>query len=250
MSLALRARDPEPLNEAGGRILVVEDDTAIHDMLAEALREAGFVVTIAASGAEMDQAMAREACDLVLLDVLLPGEDGRAICARLRAASPQLPIIMVTALDGDTDRIAGLELGADDYVSKPFNTRELIARIRALLRRARASGPPLRVGPMRFAGWLVHPTERKLINPQGALVTTTSAEFDLLLAFCTHPGEVLSREHLLDLTHGGLAGPVERSVDVHVSRIRQKIEPNPGEPEFIKTIRLGGYIFTPKVTPA
>jgi two-component system OmpR family response regulator len=250
MTSAPRPRDPEPQSENGGRILVVEDDVAIHDMLADALRETGFAVTIAASGPQMDEAMARESFDLVLLDVLLPGEDGRMICARLRAASPQLPIIMVTALAGEGDRIAGLELGADDYVSKPFNTRELIARIRALLRRARASGPRARTGPLRFAGWLVHPTERRLVNPQGALVTTTSAEFDLLLAFCTHPGEVLSREQLLDLTHGGLAGPVERSVDVHVSRIRQKIEPNPGEPEYIKTIRLGGYIFTPEVTPA
>ncbi len=158
---------------------------------------------------------------------------------------------MVTALGDDIDRIVGLEIGADDYVTKPFNTRELIARIRALLRRSRASeGAHSRHGPLSFAGWLIHPTERKLINPQGALVTTTSAEFDLLLAFCTHPGEVLSREQLLDLTHGGVAGPVERSVDVHVSRIRQKIEPDPGDPTFIKTIRLGGYIFTPEVTSA
>jgi two-component system OmpR family response regulator len=182
---------------------------------------------------------------------MLPGEDGRSICTRLRAASPDLPIIMVTALADDIDRIAGLEIGADDYVTKPFNTRELIARIRALLRRARVSGGHrVRQGPLSFAGWTIHPTERKLVNPQGALVTTTSAEFDLLLAFCSHPGEVLSRDQLLDLTHGGVAGPVERSVDVHVSRIRQKIEPDLGEPTFIKTIRLGGYIFTPTVTPA
>ena len=246
-----RFRAPETASEPSARILLVEDDSTIQNMLAEALRESGFTVGIAASGPEMDRAMQKDDADLVLLDLMLPGEDGRRICARLRASTPNLPIIMVTALGDDIDRIVGLEIGADDYVSKPFNTRELIARIRALLRRARASGGArTRPGPLRFSGWLIHPTERKLINPQGAMVTTTSAEFDLLLAFCTHPGEVLSREQLLELTHGGLAGPVERSVDVHVSRIRQKIEPNPGEPSFIKTIRLGGYIFTPEVSSA
>ncbi|MDE3176010.1 MAG: response regulator transcription factor [Pseudomonadota bacterium] len=245
-----RARVSEPTPETGARILLVEDDATIQNMLADALREAGFAVAIAASGAEMDRVMSREKADLVLLDLLLPDEDGRKICTRLRAASFNLPIIIVTALGDDVDRIFGLELGADDYVTKPFNTRELIARIRALLRRARVSeGARARQEPLRFAGWLLHPTERKLLNPQGALVTTTSAEFDLLLAFCTHPGEVLSREQLLDLTHSGVAGPVERSVDVHVSRIRQKIEPDVGDPTFIKTIRLGGYIFTPEVTP-
>ncbi len=244
-----RSRYSESTSEAGARILLVEDDSTIQNMLADALRESGFSVGIAASGAEMDRAMGRDKVDLLLLDLMLPGEDGRAICTRLRASASNLPIIMVTALGDDIDRIVGLEIGADDYVSKPFNTRELIARIRALLRRARASeGARARQAPLRFAGWLIHPTERKLINPQGALVTTTSAEFDLLLAFCTHAGEVLSREQLLELTHGGVAGPVERSVDVHVSRIRQKIEPDPGDPTFIKTIRLGGYIFTPEVT--
>jgi two-component system OmpR family response regulator len=246
-----RSRNGDATSEAGARILLVEDDSTIQNMLADALRESGFSVGIAASGAEMDRAMGREKVDLVLLDLMLPGEDGRTICTRLRAASANLPIIMVTALGDDIDRIVGLEIGADDYVSKPFNTRELIARIRALLRRSRASdGSRSRQAPLRFAGWFIHPTERKLINPQGALVTTTSAEFDLLLAFCNHAGEVLSREQLLELTHGGVAGPVERSVDVHVSRIRQKIEPDPSDPTFIKTIRLGGYIFTPEVTAA
>ena len=246
-----RTRPAEPATETSARVLLVEDDATIQNMLADALRENGFSVAIAASGVEMDRVMNHEKPDMVLLDLMLPGEDGRAICTRLRASSPNLPIIMVTALGDDVDRIAGLEIGADDYVAKPFNTRELIARIRALLRRSRVSGGArTRQGPLRFAGWLLHPTERKLINPQGALVTTTSAEFDLLLAFCTHSGEVLSREQLLELTHGGIAGPVERSIDVHVSRIRQKIEPDPSDPIFIKTIRLGGYIFTPEVMAA
>jgi two-component system OmpR family response regulator len=245
-----RPRNGDPV-EVAARVLLVEDDPTIQNMLAEALREGGFEVTLAGSGSQMNVAMSRQAPDLVLLDILLPGEDGRAVCGRLRAERPNLPIIMVTALGEDVDRIHGLEIGADDYVTKPFNTRELIARIRALLRRARPSGTARgRLGPVRFAGWVLHPTERKLTSPQGALVTMTSAEFDLLLAFCAHAGEVLSREQLLDLTHGGAAGPVERSVDVHVSRIRQKIEPDPADPTFIKTIRLGGYIFTPEVTAA
>ena len=244
-----RSRSPEA--ETGASVLLVEDDAAIQTMLADALRENGFSVAIAASGPEMDRGMAKDKPDVVLLDLMLPGEDGRSICARLRAAAPDLPIIIVTALGDEIDRIVGLEIGADDYVTKPFNTRELIARIRALLRRARTqNGGRPRQGPLKFAGWTLHPTERKLVSPQGALVTTTSAEFDLLLAFCTHAGEVLSRDQLLELTHGGVAGPVERSIDVHVSRIRQKIEPAPAEPSFIKTIRLGGYIFTPEVTPA
>jgi two-component system, OmpR family, response regulator len=229
-------------------ILIVEDDVAIHRMLSETLSENGFSVSVAASAAEMDRALRREEVDLVVLDVMLPGEDGFSICGRLRASS-NLPILMLTALGEDVDRIVGLEIGADDYVTKPFNSRELVARIRALLRRARSFAVKTgqRLGPLRFAGWRIFPAERRLLSPEGVRVTTTSAEFDLLVAFCQHSGEVLSREQLLELTHGGLAGPVERSVDVHVSRIRQKIEPDPRDPTFIKTVRLGGYIFTPEV---
>jgi two-component system OmpR family response regulator len=230
------------------RILIVEDDLAIHHMLSEILSENGFSVSATTSAVEMDRALRREEVDLVVLDVMLPGEDGFSICGRLRASS-NLPILMLTALGEDVDRIVGLEIGADDYVTKPFNSRELVARIRALLRRTRAFGVKggQRLGPLRFAGWRIFPAERRLLSPEGVRVTTTSAEFDLLLAFCHHPGEVLSREQLLEWTHGGLAGPVERSVDVHVSRIRQKIEPDPRDPTFIKTVRLGGYIFTPEV---
>jgi two-component system, OmpR family, response regulator len=233
---------------AHAHLLIVEDDVVIHRMLTETLSENGFVVTGVVSAAEMDRALAREAIDLVVLDVMLPGEDGFSICSRLRASS-NLPILMLTALGQEIDRVVGLEIGADDYVTKPFNSRELVARIRALLRRARSSGASAgkRLGPLRFAGWRIFPTERRLLSPEGVRVTTTSAEFDMLLAFCQHAGEVLSREQLLELTHGGAAGPIERSVDVHVSRIRQKIEPDPRDPSFIKTVRLGGYIFTPEV---
>jgi two-component system, OmpR family, response regulator len=226
-------------------ILVVEDDAVIRRMVTEILGENGFSVTGANSAVEMDRVLSREE-----LDVMLPGEDGFSICRRLRASS-NLPILMLTALGQEVDRVVGLEIGADDYVTKPFNSRELVARIRALLRRARAASGGAsageRLGPLRFAGWRIYPGERRLLSPDGVRMTTTSAEFDVLLAFCQRPGKVLSREQLLELTHGGAAGPIERSIDVHVSRIRQKIEPDPRDPVLIKTVRLGGYVFTPDV---
>ncbi|WP_199175501.1 response regulator [Telmatospirillum siberiense] len=234
--------------DAPTRILLVEDDAEIARMLSDVLTENGFAARSVTSGEEMDQVLERRDIDLILLDVMLPGEDGFSICRRLRTESG-VPIIILTALGEDMDRIIGLEIGADDYVTKPFNSRELVARIRALLRRARIAGTVAsdRLTALHFVGWRVDPVERQLYNPDGVRVTTTSAEFDLLLAFCQNPGRVLSREQLLDLTHGGLAGPIERSIDVHVSRIRQKIEPDPRDPTLIKTVRLGGYIFTPGV---
>lgn len=239
-----------PLRSDGGpvRILVVEDDPVIAKMIEELLAENGFLVSAAPSARDMDLLLAQESVDLILLDVMLPNEDGFSVCRRLRAGS-SVPIIMVTALDEDVDRIVGLEIGADDYISKPFNSRELVARIRALMRRVDASALAHkgRQRLFRFARWSLYPAERLLHNPDRVRVTLTSAEFDLLLAFCQNPGRVLAREQLLDLTHGGLAGPIERSVDVHVSRIRQKIEPDPRDPTFIKTVRLGGYVFTPHV---
>lgn len=241
-------RAPSPSAAEPAHILVVEDDVAIHQLLSEALRESGFSVEAVTSGVDMDRVLRRDEVDLVVLDVMLPGEDGFTICSRLRASS-NLPILMLTALGDDVDRIVGLEIGADDYVTKPFNSRELVARIRALLRRARSLGGKTgrRLGPLRFAGWRIFPAERRLLNPDGVRVTTTSTEFDLLLAFCQRSGEVVSREDLLELTHAGQAGPIERSIDVHVSRLRQKIEPDPRDPTLIKTVRLGGYIFTPEV---
>ena len=231
-----------------GRILLVEDDVAISQMLEEILAENGFTPCSATCAGEMDLILAQGGIDLILLDVMLPKEDGFSICRRVRASS-DVPIIMLTARDEYIDRIVGLEIGADDYVTKPFNSRELIARIRALLRRTQGvgAGARNRMRPMRFAGWRIYPAERQLYSPDGVRVSTTSAEFDLLLAFCLNPAKILSRDQLLELTHGGLAGPIERSVDVHVSRIRQKIEDDPRDPVLIKTVRLGGYIFTPTV---
>jgi two-component system OmpR family response regulator len=233
---------------SAGHILLVEDDAEISRMLRQVLSENGFRACSVASAAEMEPVLARGNVDLIVLDVMLPGEDGFSICRRLRATSG-IPIIMLTALGEDINRIVGLEIGADDYVTKPFNSRELVARIRALLRRSHDTMlSRSRQRALRFAGWLIDPASRQVRNPEDVQVAMTSAEFDLLLAFCQNPGRVLSRDRLLELTHSGSAGPVERSIDVHVSRIRQKIEPDPHNPVFIKTVRLAGYIFTPAVT--
>jgi two-component system, OmpR family, response regulator len=238
------------LANSSAQILLVEDDAEICRMLSDVLAESGFVASSVNSAAQMDAILRTRDVDLIVLDVMLPGEDGLSICQRLRAASG-IPIIMLTALKEDVDRIVGLEIGADDYVTKPFNSRELVARIRALLRRAdsdrRRHGS--RASPLCFAGWCIDQASRQLHSRDGVRVAMTSAEFDLLLAFCHNPGRILSREQLLELTHGGLAGPIERTIDVHVSRIRQKIESDPRDPTLIKTVRLGGYVFTPKVEP-
>ena len=229
-------------------VLLVEDDAEISRMLADVLDESGFKVLVAASAEEMDASLARYQVDVLVLDIMLPGEDGLSICRRLRNTS-EIPIIMLTALKEEVDRIIGLEIGADDYMTKPFSPREFVARIRALLRRSQGDtrAHPDKTGALCFSGWKVDCASRQLLNPAGARVSLTSAEFDLLAAFCRNPGKILSREQLLELTYGGLAGPIERSIDVHVSRIRRKIEPEPGDPVLIKTVRLGGYLFTPTV---
>jgi two-component system OmpR family response regulator len=237
-----------PSADAAIQILIVEDDMEIARLLGRTIAENGFVPRFATCATEMDDELRHGGrVDLIILDIMLPGENGISICQRLRASS-NLPIIMLTALDEDIDRILALELGADDYVTKPFNSRELMARVRTILRRAQSGGNDGGESKIfRFCGWRLSATERQLFNPDGARVTTTSAEFDLLVAFCQNPGRILSRDQLLELTHNGLAGPVERTIDVHISRIRQKIEPNVREPVLIKTVRLGGYLFTPTV---
>ena len=228
-------------------ILIVEDDHDIALMLAEFLSAQGFRVDVAGSGAEMDSHLEVTSYGIILLDLMLPGEDGLSICRRLRTFTTT-PIIMVTSLGEDVDRIVGLEIGADDYVTKPFNSRELLARIKAVLRRS-AFGDEKRSSSsvLSFAGWRLDPQARQLLDPEGAEVSLTSAEFDVLLAFCQNPRRILTRHELLAMTHVGLAGPEDRSVDVHISRVRQKIEPDRREPTLIKTVRMGGYIFTPEV---
>ncbi|MGO4712781.1 response regulator [Bradyrhizobium sp. 2TAF24] len=234
---------------AKARILCVEDDHELARMLADVLIDGGFAPGHVGSAREMDAVLARDGADLIVLDVMLPGEDGLSICRRLRAASP-IPILMLTARSEDLDRIVGLEIGADDYVTKPFNSRELVARIRALLRRAEGGPNQARMPSLSFAGWRIDPATRELRDPTGIRVVLTSVEFELLLAFCRHPGQVLSREQLIDIVHGGQAGSIERSIDVHVSRIRQKIETDPRDPALIKTVRLGGYMLARPVEPA
>lgn len=230
-------------------LLLVEDDPEVSKTLVRTLAAHGFSILTASSGAEIGACLNTRAIDLLILDLMLPGEDGLEICRHLRTAS-EIPILILSALTSSTDRVVGLEMGADDYMSKPFDTRELVARVRALLRRARSAGincqKPL-VRRYNFEGWCVEPIARRLHNPEGAHVALTSAEFDLLLAFCRNPGRVLSRERLLELTHSGTAGPMERSIDVHVSRIRQKLQYNARGDDLLKTVRLGGYIFTPEV---
>ena len=236
------ARDP--------LVLIVEDDPDISALMARYLGNNGFDAEVARDGQAMDARMASRRPDLVVLDINLPGEDGLSLCLRLRNAGGP-PVIMVTAKGEDVDRILGLEMGADDYLPKPFNPRELLARIRAVLRRQGAGGAmPASAGPtrvLRFAGWTVDRGARRLTGPDGARVALTSAEFDLLSTFCDHPGRVLSRERLLDLTQGPGSASQDRSVDIVVSRLRLKIERNPREPDFVQTVRSSGYIFSPAV---
>ena len=232
-------------------ILCVEDDVEIAQMLCDMLKDNGFDASFVHSAAEMEMVLGRQRIDLVVLDLMLPGEDGFSICRRLRAAS-SIPIIMVSARGEEIDRSVGLELGADDYVTKPFNSRELVARIRALLRRVQGvvRKMQLREQPLTFAGWRIDPGVRELYDPEGIKIALTGVEFELLLALCRNSGRALSREQLIDLVHGGQVGSIERSIDVHISRIRQKIEPDPRDPVMIKTIRLGGYMFMPAVEQA
>jgi two-component system OmpR family response regulator len=205
-------------------------------------------VTTAADGREMARAMSDHRVDLLILDVMLPGEDGLSLCRKVRAES-QMPIIMLTARGEDVDRIIGLEMGADDYLAKPFNPRELLARINAVLRRqaaAQTAGASSATA-FTFVGWRIDFRLRELRNPAGAQIPMTSGEFDLLRIFCERAGCVLSRDRLLDLTQGHNAGSFERSIDVLVSRIRRKIEPDKQNATVIKTVRCAGYMFTPAV---
>ncbi len=242
------------MTEPSQHILVVDDDREIRDLTARFLRKHGYRVDTAANGREMDTQLAAGRYDLIVLDLMMPGEDGLSICRRLRADGA-IPIVMLTALGEETDRIVGLEMGADDYLPKPFNPRELLARIKAVLRRSAAAASNAAAQAivptgrrLSFEGWLLDLARRELFDPSGTLVTLTAGEFDLLAAFAERPHRVLSRDQLLDLTRGREAGPFDRSVDVQLSRLRRKVETNPGEPALIKTVRGGGYMFAANVT--
>jgi two-component system OmpR family response regulator len=238
--------------EPVSRIAVVEDDPEISRMMTNYMTENGFEVTSARSGRDLDRVMSSGGkIDCVILDVGLPGEDGLSICRRLRGKS-SVPIIMVTGRGNDTDRIVGLELGADDYLPKPFNPRELLARVRAVMRRSTMTEqlPVEAPQTLIFEGWRLDMARRQLFAPDGTPRSLTSGEFNILSIFCQHPRKVLSRDDLLALLHGRAAAVFDRSIDVQISRLRRKIETNLKDPSFIKTIRYGGYFFTPQITTA
>ncbi|MCM5554123.1 response regulator [Pleomorphomonas sp. NRK KF1] len=224
-------------------ILLVDDDEEIRRLTAELLGREGFVVELAEDGRAMDRVLERLQPDLVMLDLMLPGEDGLSICRRLRNTG-NVPILMLTAKSDETDRVVGLEIGADDYVVKPFGPRELLARIRALLRRASAA--PQQTATRRFAfdAFVIDIDARQLVGANGELVGVTSAEFDLLACFVLHPRRVLSRDQILDWTHGRSADPFDRTVDILVSRLRKKLDALSPGCNLINTVRNGGYLLT------
>lgn len=225
------------------RIIVVEDDSEIRSLLKDYLQRHGMRVDVADGGAAFDKLMlVYGPPDLVVLDIMLPGEDGFSICRRLRVASP-VPVIMLTARGDDIDRIVGLEMGADDYLAKPFNPRELLARIRAVLRRA--EGPTQVKRLLNVGGLLIDLEARSVLDSSRVAIELTSAEFDLLACFVKRPSRVLSRDQLMDWTRGRRAEAFDRTIDVQVSRLRKKIETS-GEP-MIKTVRNSGYILAATV---
>jgi DNA-binding response OmpR family regulator len=231
-------------------VLAVDDDPQIRALLADYLGANEMRVTAVASSRELDDAMARDTVDLVVLDVRLQGEDGMQIARRLRERSA-IPILMLTGRVEEADRVMGLELGADDYLTKPFSTRELLARIRALLRRAQAQASVAdamaRVRAYRFAGWELNVGLRRLKHPDGHAVDLTNGEFSLLAAFLASPQRTLSRDQLLELSRLHNAEVYDRSIDVQILRLRRKIEADPAEPRFIVTQRGAGYVFAAPV---
>jgi two-component system OmpR family response regulator len=228
-------------------ILIVDDDREIRELLARFLSKHGMKVNGVHDGAELNRYLGLKRPSLIVLDLMLPGEDGLSILRRLRAdkETQHIPIVMLTAMGEDTDRIIGLEMGADDYLPKPFNPRELLARIKAVLRRANgAQDNDGSDGDYRFADFHLNAQTRILKDAQGQIIDLTGGEFDLLKALLDHPGRVLTRDQLLDLTRGRLAGPFDRSIDIQISRIRKKIERTATEPLLIKTVRGGGYVLS------
>ena len=233
--------------DSQGHILVVDDDAEIRSLVAEYLRSHGYRVSVARDGVQMRGALKADRSDLIVLDLMLPGEDGLSLCRDLRARS-NLPVIMLTARRDEIDRIIGIEMGADDYLGKPFNPRELLARIKSVLRRARAL-PVSQVDArrLRFAGWTLDCVARHLIDAEGVIVPLSGAQYRLLAAFLNHPDRVLDRDRLVDLALGREATPFDRSIDVQVSRLRQLLRDNGREPRIIKTVRNGGYVLAAAV---
>jgi len=234
------------------RVLVVDDDARLRDLLSRYLSEQGYSVKAVVDSTAMDRALHREHYDLIVLDLMLPGEDGLAICRRLRAAEDSTPIIMLTAKGDDVDRIVGLEMGADDYLPKPFNPRELVARIQAVMRRQPQQlpgAPTLDDEVVQFGAVTVNLGNRTLLRGEEE-VTLTTGEFSLLKVLVQHPRQPLSRDKLMELARGREYGVFDRAIDVQISRLRKLVEEDPGKPRYIQTVWGFGYVFVPDGTKA
>ena len=229
------------------KILVVDDDKRLRDLLQRYLGEQGFAVKTAEGAEAMDKALSREAYDLIVLDLMLPGEDGLSICRRLRAAEPQQAIIMLTAKGDEIDRIVGLEMGADDYLPKPFNPRELIARIQAVLRRRvrLVPGAPTTEDKMIVFGDVEVDLATRTLKRNEQVLPLTTGEFAVLKVLLEHPRQPLSRDRLMTLARGREQGPFDRAIDVQVSRLRKLVEPDPAAPRYLQTVWGFGYVFIP-----
>ena len=237
--------------DAPDHILIVDDDAEIRSLLSQYLLKNGLRVTAVADGRAMWQALDAGRIDLIVLDLMLPGEDGLTLCRNLRAKPSDIPVIMLTARGEETDRIVGLEMGADDYLAKPFSAREVLARIKAILRRARSLPGNLQpdgTRRIRFANWVLDTVERQLVSAEGVVTPLAGAEYRLLRIFLNHPNRVLNRDQLVDLTQGKEADPLDRSIDVQVSRLRHRLGDDPREPRLIKTVRGEGYVLAVAVT--
>ncbi len=232
--------------DSAPHILVVDDDRDIRELLARFLEKHGLRVTAARDGRELRRAWSAGHYHLVVLDLMLPGESGLDLARWLREQGP-VPIVMLTAMGEEADRIIGLELGADDYVAKPFNPRELLARIRAVLRRTGERGAQAAPQAWVFAGWRLESARRRLLNPDGAEVALTGGEYDLLAALAERANRVLTRDQLLDLLRGRQAGPFDRAIDVAISRLRRKLDDGGRDAQIIKTVRGGGYVLAADV---
>jgi two-component system phosphate regulon response regulator OmpR len=236
------------------RVIIVDDEPGLREMVAEYLTKHGMAVRIADGAPALDRALAQEPAELLLLDVNMPGEDGFTVARRLRAAGDPIAIIMVTAADDVVDRVVGLEIGADDYVTKPFDLRELRARVRSVLRRGRPAAAAPEPSPseavpddaaerVRFGEMVLDRASRRLVAPDGSALPLTAMEYDLLDVFAQNPNRVLSRDRLLDLAHKRELEPFDRSIDIRIARLRRKIEADPAKPAVLKTVRGAGYMF-------
>jgi two-component system OmpR family response regulator len=235
--------------ERSDHILVVDDDAEIRSLVCRYLEKNGFRVSTAANGRQMRAELADGMIDLVVLDLMMPGEDGLVLCRDLRAGPHRtMPVLMLTALNDETDRVIGLEMGADDYLTKPFASRELLARIRAILRRARMLPANMQAMEtehrLHFGTWILDTAERNLFDEAGTMVALSGAEYRLLRIFLEHPQRVLSRDQLLNLTQGRDADAFDRSIDILVSRLRQRLRDDSRNPRYIKTVRSEGYVFS------